>query len=83
MRFDVRHPGLLQRRRGIAIAARLRRALQRHEVRRKFHVGRGGTAPALRGVITSVLDLVYLHLVEEVSAVQRFHHPVYRVAARW
>ena len=40
MRFDERHPGLMQIEGGITIAARLRRALQRNEVRRKFHVGR-------------------------------------------
>ena len=45
MHFDERHPGLPQIEGGIAIAARLRCARQRNEARRKFHVGRGGTAP--------------------------------------
>ncbi|CAM9557873.1 unnamed protein product, partial [Laminaria digitata] len=40
MRFYERHAGLLQVG-GIAIASRLRRALQRFEVRRKIHAGRG------------------------------------------
>ena len=43
MRFHERHPGLLQIEGDTAIAARLHRALQRNEVRRKLHViGRRG-----------------------------------------
>ena len=57
MRFDERHPGLLQIEGGLAIAARLCRALKRNEARRKFHVGRGGTAPA-PGRIIIVLSLI-------------------------
>ena len=53
MRFDYRHPILLQIEGDIAIAARLRCALQRTEVRRKFHAGRGGTAPVPRRIINN------------------------------
>ena len=63
---------------GIAIAARLRYALYRNEVRRKFHVGRGGTAPVPRRIIIAVFDLFSIHLVD-VSALQRFRHHVCRI----
>ena len=53
-RFDERHPGLLQIEEGIAIAARPRCALQSTEVRRKFHEGRGGTAPVPSCIIISL-----------------------------
>ena len=53
MRFDERHPGLLHIEGGIAIAARLRCALQRNEVQRKFDVGRGGTAPVPHRIINT------------------------------
>ena len=81
MRFDERHPGLLQIEGGIAIAARLRRAPRRSEVRRKFHVGRGGTSPAPRRIIIAIFDLVNGHLVD-VSAFQRFRHLTYRIETR-
>ena len=57
MRFDERHSGLPQIEGGIAIAARLRRDLQRNEVRRTFHVGWEDTAPASRRVITAAVAL--------------------------
>ena len=75
MRFDERHPGLVQVKGGIAIAARLCRAFQRNEVRREFHVGWGGTAPVPRRITMAVLDLFTNHLVD-VSAFQRFSHHV-------
>ena len=64
MRFDGRHSGLLQIKEGIAIAARLCCALQSNEVRRKFHVGRGGTAPVPRRIIIAVFDLFSIQLVD-------------------
>ena len=78
MRFDERYSALLQIEGGIAIAARLRCALQTNEVRRKFHVGRGGTAPVPRRIIIAVFDLFSIHLVD-VSAFQRFRHHVCRI----
>ena len=57
MRFRERHPGLLQIEGGIAITARLRRALQRNNLRRKFYLGRGGTAPAPRRIIVVAVAL--------------------------
>ena len=78
MRFDEGHRGLLQIEGGIAIAARLRCALQKNEVRRKFHVGRGGTAHVPRRIIIAVFDLLSIHLVD-VSAFQRSRHHVCRI----
>ena len=64
MPFDGRHPGLLQIEGGNGTTARRRRALQRHELRRKFHVGPGRTGPEHRRIIIAVLLLVSVHLLD-------------------
>ena len=58
MRFDERHPGLLQIEGGIAIAARPRRALQEIEVWQKLSSvkgGGGGNPIRRRGIIAGAL----------------------------
>ena len=81
MRFNERHPALAQIDGGVAIAPRLSRTLQRNEVRRKFHVGRGGTGPALRRIIMAVLLLVKVHLVDVRSA-QLFRRLDYHIESK-
>ena len=62
-------------------SAALSRETKCDEVRRKFHVGRGGTASGPCRIIIAIFDLVNVHLVD-VSAFQRFRHLVYRIETR-
>ena len=80
MPLDKRHPSVLQIEGGIVIAARLRRFFQRHEVRHKFHVVRGGTALTPRRII-AICNLVNVHFVA-VNVFQRLRHLVYRIETR-
>ena len=77
---DILH-GLLQMKGGIAIAARLRRALQRNELRRKFHVGRGGRRPRAPSYHDRYLRSRLCSPRSRLSAFQRFRH-VYRIETR-